>query len=121
MGYRVGVDVGGTFTDLICVTPRGDVVIDKAPTTPDDQSVGVMNALAQLAERLERGDGRQHGQRMLPDEPRSSTKGVVSTCSRVGLLRDENLEWKLRQSASGHDQQMLILDHVLNLTEQRFI
>jgi N-methylhydantoinase A len=50
MGYRVGVDVGGTFTDLICVTPSGDVVLDKTPTTPDDQSTGVMNGLAELAD-----------------------------------------------------------------------
>jgi N-methylhydantoinase A len=48
-GYRVGVDVGGTFTDLICITPDGQVVMDKTPTTPDDQSVGVLTALAQLA------------------------------------------------------------------------
>src|SRR5688572_1036634 len=54
MGYRVGIDVGGTFTDLICVTPDGDVVIDKTPTTLDDQSTGVMNGLGQLAERFSR-------------------------------------------------------------------
>jgi len=52
MGYRVGVDVGGTFTDLICVTPSGEVVLDKTPTTLDDQSTGVMNGLGQLAERF---------------------------------------------------------------------
>jgi N-methylhydantoinase A len=51
-GYRVGVDVGGTFTDLICVTPAGEIVLEKTPTTPDDQSTGVMNGLAQLAERF---------------------------------------------------------------------
>src|ERR671936_2257120 len=49
MGYRVGVDVGGTFTDLICLTPDGRVVLDKTPTTPDDQSEGVMNGLRQVA------------------------------------------------------------------------
>ena len=54
MGYRVGVDVGGTFTDLICVTSDGDVVLDKTPTTPDDQSVGVMNGLQQLADGFDR-------------------------------------------------------------------
>src|SRR2546428_2876150 len=54
MGYRVGVDVGGTFTDLICVTPDGDVVLDRTPTTPDDQSVGVMNGLQELADRFDR-------------------------------------------------------------------
>jgi len=52
MGYRVGIDVGGTFTDLICVTPDGTVVLDKTPTTLDDQSVGVMNGLGQLAQRF---------------------------------------------------------------------
>ncbi|MDX1512062.1 MAG: hydantoinase/oxoprolinase family protein, partial [Nitriliruptorales bacterium] len=50
MGYRVGIDIGGTFTDLICVTPDGEVVLDKTPTTPEDRSVGVMDGLAQLAE-----------------------------------------------------------------------
>jgi N-methylhydantoinase A len=52
MGSRVGVDVGGTFTDLICVTPSGDVVLDKTPTTLEDQSIGVMTGLGQLAERF---------------------------------------------------------------------
>jgi N-methylhydantoinase A len=46
------VDVGGTFTDLICVTPAGDVVLDKTPTTPDDQSTGVMDGLELLAARF---------------------------------------------------------------------
>jgi N-methylhydantoinase A len=52
MGYRVGIDVGGTFTDLVCVAPDGGLVLDKAPTTPDDQSAGVMAGLSQLAERF---------------------------------------------------------------------
>src|SRR4029079_17852474 len=51
-GCVIGCDVGGTFTDLICVTPSGEVVLDKTPTTLDDQSVGVMNGVRQLAERF---------------------------------------------------------------------
>ena len=47
------MDVGGTFTDVICVTPAGEVVLDKTPTTLDDQSTGVMNGLGQLAERFD--------------------------------------------------------------------
>ena len=52
LGYRIGCDVGGTFTDLICVTPAGEVVLDKTPTTLDDQSIGVMNGIGQLAGRF---------------------------------------------------------------------
>ncbi|HWW53765.1 MAG TPA: hydantoinase/oxoprolinase N-terminal domain-containing protein, partial [Acidimicrobiales bacterium] len=48
-GFRVGIDVGGTFTDLICVTADGRVQLDKTPTTPADQSEGVMTGLGQLA------------------------------------------------------------------------
>lgn len=49
MGYRIGIDVGGTFTDLVFVTPSGDVRIDKTPSTLDDQSRGVMTGLTKLA------------------------------------------------------------------------
>jgi N-methylhydantoinase A len=51
-GYRIGCDVGGTFTDLICITPDGEVVLDKTPTTLEDQSIGVMAGVGQLAERF---------------------------------------------------------------------
>ena len=52
VGSRIGVDVGGTFTDLICVTPDGRVLLDKTPTTVEDQSLAVMTGLGQLAERF---------------------------------------------------------------------
>ena len=52
MGFRVGVDVGGTFTDLIGITPSGEIALEKTPTTVDDQSTGVMTGLTQLAERF---------------------------------------------------------------------
>ena len=42
----VGVDVGGTFTDLIVMEPAtGDVRIAKVPTTADNQAFGVLAAL----------------------------------------------------------------------------
>jgi N-methylhydantoinase A len=49
MSYRIGIDVGGTFTDCVLLRPDGSVVLEKAPTTPEDQSVGVLAGLAQLA------------------------------------------------------------------------
>lgn len=50
MGYRIGIDVGGTFTDFVLVRPDGELSLSKTPTTLDDQSAGVMNAVAAMAE-----------------------------------------------------------------------
>ena len=38
--YRIGVDVGGTFTDLVAVDEKGRTVLEKAATTPADPSIG---------------------------------------------------------------------------------
>ncbi len=51
MGYRIGVDVGGTFTDLVLAGRHGRLVLDKHPTTPHDQSDGVLGGIALLAAR----------------------------------------------------------------------
>lgn len=50
---RVGVEVGGTFTDLVVVRD-GAVEIAKVPSTPQQPDVGALNAIA--AARLELGD-----------------------------------------------------------------
>ncbi|MGI9658025.1 MAG: hydantoinase/oxoprolinase family protein [Gaiellaceae bacterium] len=46
---HVGVDVGGTFTDLVCAGKDGASWVTKVPTTPEDPSVGVMNGLVELS------------------------------------------------------------------------
>ena len=46
----LGVDVGGTFTDAVLAT-GGRLVTAKSPTTPDDQSEGVMHAVGAALER----------------------------------------------------------------------
>jgi N-methylhydantoinase A len=53
VAYRIGIDVGGTFTDFVLVRPDGDPRLLKVPTTLEDQSRGVMNGIEQLA----RGEG----------------------------------------------------------------
>jgi N-methylhydantoinase A/oxoprolinase/acetone carboxylase beta subunit len=48
----VGVDVGGTFTDLIITdTETSRIAIHKVPTTPDDPSVGVTEGIVALCAR----------------------------------------------------------------------
>ncbi len=46
---HVGIDVGGTFTDLVCAGKDGTTFVTKVPTTPDDPSVGVMAGLIELS------------------------------------------------------------------------
>lgn len=49
MRYRVGIDVGGTFTDF-ALLKGSEVVLHKNLSTPEDRSIGVMSGLARLAE-----------------------------------------------------------------------
>jgi N-methylhydantoinase A len=49
MMKTIGVDVGGTFTDLVyCDMTSGDIAIHKVSTTPDDPSRGVMTGITEL-------------------------------------------------------------------------
>jgi N-methylhydantoinase A len=50
-GFRIGIDVGGTFTDLVLVHD-GTITLDKHPTTPRDQSEGVLGGIDRLAARV---------------------------------------------------------------------
>lgn len=49
----IGIDVGGTYTDLVAIDGTGRTVFAKSPSTPQDQSVGVMVGLEELARRLD--------------------------------------------------------------------
>ncbi len=44
-GGIIGVDVGGTFTDLVLRAPDGTLQIAKTPTTPENQAFGVLQAI----------------------------------------------------------------------------
>src|SRR5262252_9195675 len=50
--YRIGIDVGGTFTDLVAVDETGQIVCVKAPSTPADPARAVMDGLGRLAGAL---------------------------------------------------------------------
>ena len=50
--YRIGIDVGGTFTDFVGVDEAGHCTFVKSQSTPEDPSIGVMTGLGTLAEAL---------------------------------------------------------------------
>ncbi|HTZ36585.1 MAG TPA: hydantoinase/oxoprolinase family protein [Stellaceae bacterium] len=55
--YRIGIDVGGTFTDLVAIDERGAAMLAKVPSTPQDPSLGVVEGLAALAAALRLAPG----------------------------------------------------------------
>lgn len=52
MTYRLGVDVGGTFTDFLLMNEEtGQTFTAKVPSTPEDSSIGVLNGVAKICDQ----------------------------------------------------------------------
>jgi N-methylhydantoinase A len=54
MTYRVGIDVGGTFTDFLVIGDDGTRVVQKTSSTPADPSLGLVTGLEEVASRVGR-------------------------------------------------------------------
>jgi N-methylhydantoinase A len=52
MSYVIGLDVGGTFTDCVVLDERGEVVADKAFTTPANTALGMVQAIENTSRAL---------------------------------------------------------------------
>ena len=50
--YRIGIDIGGTFTDIALVDDAGTVEIRKVASTPDDYSRGIAEGVGALVADL---------------------------------------------------------------------
>ena len=50
---RLGVDVGGTFTDLVMVDSEGRISYTKVPSTPQDQGIGVLTGIEKIMKLYE--------------------------------------------------------------------
>ena len=51
-GYRISADIGGTFTDVACLSPEGVLTTAKTPTTPGDYAQAILAGIADVAGRL---------------------------------------------------------------------
>ena len=49
--YRLGIDIGGTFTDIVLIGDDGTVLTQKVPSTPDNYAEGIVTGLAPLLPR----------------------------------------------------------------------
>ena len=99
MSARLGIDVGGTFTDLLLLDERsGDIQLLKTPSTPEDQSIGIINGTTAL---LARANVRPGDIRTVLHGTTVSTNIVLEEKgAKVGLLVTENFEQVLHLARS---------------------
>ncbi len=88
MAHRLGVDVGGTFTDVLLVDDEtGQRVTSKVPSTPADSSVGVLNGITRACEKA----GIKPGQisQVMHGTTVATNAMLTSGGARVGLVTTE--------------------------------
>ena len=85
-GYSLGIDVGGTFTDVVC-RGRDSEIAFKTPTTPDDHSRAVADALTQL--KAEYNVSPAEITRFAHGTTVSTNSVIERTGARVGLIMTE--------------------------------
>ena len=78
----VGIDVGGTFTDVVAREPSGRLHSCKVPTTPAHPATGVVNGLRALEPLAGRAGALAHGTTMVTNaivEGRGASVGLITT------------------------------------------
>ncbi|TMI78951.1 MAG: hydantoinase/oxoprolinase family protein, partial [Bacillati bacterium ANGP1] len=86
--FRIGIDVGGTFTDLVAIDEAGRVALTKAASTPDDPSRGIIEGLGLLAGELGRDLATLLAEtdRLVHGTTVATNALIERTGARVGLL-----------------------------------
>ena len=84
--YTIGVDIGGTFTDIVVLSSSGTLETAKVPSTREDYSRGIATGVAALIERLgiapDRVDGFVHATTVAANtilEQKGALTGLVTT------------------------------------------
>ncbi len=99
MSSRLGIDVGGTFTDLLLFDERsGAMRLLKTPSTPSDQSIGILEGIQQLI--AETGVVASDIAALLHGTTVSTNIVLEEKGAKVGLLVTENFEQVLHLARS---------------------
>jgi N-methylhydantoinase A len=99
MSSRLGIDVGGTFTDLLLFDERsGAMRLWKTPSTPSDQSIGILEGIQQLV--AETGVAPSDIVSLLHGTTVSTNIVLEEKGAKVGLLVTENFEQVLHLARS---------------------
>ncbi|MBK8763334.1 MAG: hydantoinase/oxoprolinase family protein [Burkholderiaceae bacterium] len=89
--FRIGVDIGGTFTDLVVSGEGGRILAFKAPSTPADPTEGVLDALAGAARALGRDTAGllRDCERLVHGSTIATNTLLERKGARVGLITTE--------------------------------
>jgi N-methylhydantoinase A len=99
MSYRLGVDVGGTFTDLLLINEdTGATHTAKVPSTPEDSSIGVLNGIARICE--ESGIDPTAIQRVMHGTTVATNAVLTGRGATVGLVTTAGYEDTLQVARS---------------------
>jgi N-methylhydantoinase A len=92
--YTIGVDIGGTFTDVVLIATDGATHTSKAPTTPSDFSVGVVDAIRAAAGDLALAPEALLGRTDLVNHGSTvATNALITRAgARVGLITTRGFE-----------------------------
>ena len=81
MSWRIGVDIGGAFTDFYAIDPdTGETLWVKGETTPKDPSVGVIDTIKKSNLDLKKAEALIHGQTLVINSV------VTRSGAKVGLI-----------------------------------
>ena len=99
MSYRLGVDVGGTFTDLLLIDEeQGTTWTAKVPSTPEDSSIGVLNGVARICD--ESGVEPSDIKRVMHGTTVATNAVLTGKGARVGLVTTKGYEQTLQVARS---------------------
>ena len=99
MAYRLGVDVGGTFTDVLLMNEvTGETHTAKVPSTPEDSSLGVLNGVGRICEE---SGVNPHDIELVMHGTTVATNAVLTgRGARVGLVTTAGFEDTLQVARS---------------------
>lgn len=99
MSYRLGVDVGGTFTDLLLINENtGETYTAKVPSTPEDSSIGVLNGVNRICD--ESGVDPKKIARVMHGTTVATNAVLTGKGARVGLITTKGYEQTLQVARS---------------------
>jgi N-methylhydantoinase A len=99
MSYRLGVDVGGTFTDLLLINEQtGETFTAKVPSTPEDSSIGVLNGVARICEASGTDPASIH--RVMHGTTIATNSILTAKGAKVGLVATRGFKQVLQVARS---------------------